>query len=144
MKICEDLLETAQENNLQVTLLPREQTVKIKNDIKSKYLKTDNGSFIWENLRKSVIVSDINGWEKISDYVKQNSCIMFFDGNDEAVIIKNGHELYILIYEMYGFEFYITNSITDYLLCFNHHGCIIGCGNASKWLESIKEKKGLF
>lgn len=140
MKICEDLLKTAQENGLQLTLLPKEQSIKIKNNVKNKYLKTDNGSFIWENLRKSVVVSDINGWAKLANYVKQNSCIMFFDENDEAISIKNGDELYTLIYEMYGFEFYITNNITDYLLCFNHHDCIIGCGEASEWLENLKKR----
>ena len=99
MKICEDLLKTAQENGLQLTLLPKEQSIKIKNNVKNKYLKIDNGSFIWENLRKSVVVSDINGWAKLANYVKQNSCIMFFDENDEAISIKNGDELYTLIYE---------------------------------------------
>lgn len=140
MKICEDLLKTAQENGLQLTLLPKEQSIKIKNNVKNKYLKIDNGSFIWENLKKSVVVSDINGWAKLANYVKQNSCIMFFDENDEAISIKNGDELYTLIYEMYGFEFYITNNITDYLLCFNHHDCIIGCGEASEWLENLKKR----
>ena len=140
MKICEDLLKTAQENGLQLTLLPKEQSIKIKNNVKNKYLKIDNGSFIWENLKKSVVVSDINGWAKLANYVKQNSCIMFFDENDEAISIKNGDELYTLIYEMYGFEFYITNNMTDYLLCFNHHDCIIGCGEASEWLENLKKR----
>lgn len=140
MKICEDLLKTAQENGLQLTLLPKEQSIKIKNNVKNKYLKIDNGSFIWENLRKSVVVSDTNGWTKLANYVKQNSCIMFFDENDEAISIKNGDELYTLIYEMYGFEFYITNNMTDYLLCFNHHDCIIGCGEASEWLENLKKR----
>ena len=65
---------------------------------------------------------------------------MFFDENDEAISIKNGDELYTLIYEMYGFEFYITNNMTDYLLCFNHHDCIIGCGEASEWLENFKKR----
>ena len=140
MKICEDLLKTAQENGLQLTLLPKEQSIKIKNNVKNKYLKIDNGSFIWENLRKSVVVSDTNVWAKLANYVKQNSCIMFFDENDEAISIKNGDELYTLIYEMYGFEFYITNNMTDYLLCFNHHDCIIGCGEASEWLENLKKR----
>ena len=39
MKICEDLLKTAQENGLQLTLLPKEQSIKIKNNVKNKYLK---------------------------------------------------------------------------------------------------------
>lgn len=34
MKICEDLLKTAQENGLQLTLLPKEQSIKIKNNVK--------------------------------------------------------------------------------------------------------------
>lgn len=141
MKICEDLLKTARENNLQLTLLSKEQAIKIKKDIENKYLKADNNrSFMWENLKESIVISDTNGWEKLSDYVKQNSCIILFDESDEAISIRNGNELHTLICEMYGFEFYITNSITDYLLCFNHHDCIVGSGEACEWLESLEDR----
>lgn len=38
---------------------------------------------------------------------------------------------------MFGFEFYITNFETEYVICFNHHDCLLGCGTAKKWVESL-------
>ena len=65
---------------------------------------------------------------------------MFFDDiEDKSIItISNGNELYKLLSEMFGFEFYITNFETDYLGGFNHHDCLFGCGTAKKWIESLK------
>ena len=32
---------------------------------------------------------------------------------------------------------YITNFETDYLLCFNHHDCLLGCGTALTTVPEI-------
>lgn len=67
---------------------------------------------------------------------------MFFDDCDDKNVIKidNGNDLYRILYEMYGFEFYITNYETNYVICFNHHDCLIGCGMARNWIENLKSE----
>ena len=55
-----------------------------------------------------------------------------------VLVINNGKSLYRLLDEMIGFEFFITNFETDYLLCFNHHDCLVGCGAA---LTTVPENR---
>lgn len=65
---------------------------------------------------------------------------MFFNKEDDknAIIINNGTDLGIILAETSGFEFYITNKNVDYIICFNHHDCLSGCGTAKNWIADIK------
>lgn len=51
-------------------------------------------------------------------------------------LIRTGEDLNYLLSETYGFEFYITDKECSYLLCFNHHDILYGCGRAEDgWNE---------
>lgn len=66
--------------------------------------------------------------------------IMFFNKSDDknAFLIPNGTELYKILEDSFGFEFYITNQNHSYLLCFNHHDILYGSGEAKKWVSEIE------
>ena len=66
--------------------------------------------------------------------------IMFFNKSDDknAFLIPNGTELYKILEDSFGFEFYITNQNHSYLLCFNHHDILYGSGEAKKWISEIE------
>ena len=66
--------------------------------------------------------------------------IMFFNKSDDknAFLIPNGTELYKILEDSFGFEFYITNQNHSYLLCFNHHDILYGSGEAKKWVLEIE------
>ena len=65
---------------------------------------------------------------------------MFFNKSDDknAFLIPNGTELYQILEDSFGFEFYITNQNHSYLLCFNHHDILYGSGEAKKWVSEIE------
>ena len=52
--------------------------------------------------------------------------------------IKNGNDLYYLLSETSGFEFYITDFNYSYLICFNHHDILYGCGRAKEWIAGLR------
>ncbi len=52
-------------------------------------------------------------------------------------IISSGDDLNYILSETCGYEFYITNFICSYLICYNHHDVLIGCGQAEKWIEKL-------
>ena len=101
-----------------------------------------NGYWLWENLRDHIELSDSKGWSYIQNYVKSNSCILFFNQDEEKKMFKvsNGKDLQYILSETSGFEFYITDDDCSYLLCFNHHDVLIGCGKAMKWVEGLKNE----
>ena len=48
---------------------------------------------------------------------------MFFNEIDErkSFLLRSGNDLFAILSETYGFEFYVTNRKATYLLAFNHH-----------------------
>lgn len=140
MKISTEIKKVALDNVINIKELSDEQVKKIKNDISRKYIRSQSGVFLWDSFKEAAVIADSNGWKKICIFIGENNCLMFFDDIEDksVIIISNGNELYKLLSEMFGFEFYITNFDTDYLICFNHHDCLLGCGTARKWIESLK------
>ena len=140
MKISAEIRKVANTYNIPIKFLTLEQTEKIKKNIYQKYTQKDKSIFLWESFVDFSMVNDKEGWIQITDFVENEKCLMFFDDCEDRSIIEinGGKDLYKLLFEMYGFEFYITNSITEYLICFNHHDCLMGCGTAKKWVTTLQ------
>ena len=68
---------------------------------------------------------------------------MFFNKCDDehAFLIANGVELQTILGESFGFEFYITDKDQSYVICFNHHEVLYGCGAAREWVEELAKFK---
>lgn len=141
MKVSTEIKKVAEANNIPMEILELEQMQKIKSSICQKYISKSKSSFLWDKFINSSVVNNKDGWELIADFVGQEKCLMFFDDcEDRSVIaINEGEDLHKLLYETYGFEFYITNYATEYLICFNHHDCLIGCGTAKNWVDTLKK-----
>lgn len=141
MKISAEIKKISLVNGIVVEKLSNEEIKKIKNDITRKYIHSHPKPFLWDQLKEAAVKEDCDGWQKICDFVGNSKCLMFFDDIEDksVLVINNGKSLYKLLDEMFGFEFYITNFETNYLLCFNHHDCLLGCGTAKKWVESLNE-----
>lgn len=139
MKISAEIGVIATSNNILVERLSDEYAKVIRKKIVEKYLDSQPRAFLWETFKEAAVIEDCNGWKKLCDFVGDNRCIMFFDdGEDDAMLVINdGNALYKLLSEMFGFEFYITNFKTNYVLCFNHHDCLVGCGTAAEWIKPL-------
>jgi hypothetical protein len=63
---------------------------------------------------------------------------LFFDLSEaiEMFHVPSGASLDQLLHNTYGFEFYVTDRDGTYLIGFNHHDVLIGCGTAGKWLTA--------
>ena len=69
----------------------------------------------------------------------KSKCVLFFNKSDEKsmFLINSGNDLDFILSETYGFEFYVTDLDCSYLLCFNHHDILYGCGAAYDWVKHI-------
>jgi hypothetical protein len=63
--------------------------------------------------------------------------VLLFDLSNEAEMfqVPSGTALHDLLYNTFGFVFYVTDSEATYLICFNDHDFLIGCGSARRWIE---------
>ena len=141
MKIGIDIEKTAKSNAIYIERLCEKRAEIIKRNITKKYLDTYSEIFLWARFKSFAVKQREDGWQKLCDFVGNKSCLMFFDDMDDksVFVLKNGQDLYTLLCEMYGFDFYITDIETEYLLCFNDHDGLLGCGKAKKWVESLDE-----
>ena len=113
--------------------------------ILKKYIDINKkGVWLWEKFVHYEAVNDDMGWSYIKDFVKDNECIMFFnqEQEQEMFLIQSGEDLNYILSVTFGFEFYITNKQCSYLLCFNHHNILYGCGIAEKWMIKLKSAIG--
>ncbi len=140
--IKEEILEFIAKNQISIEEVNRNTSLIIRKTIKELYVdENKKGLCLWEKLNKSDSLTDEEGWSYIKEFVSQSVCIMFFNEFDEKTMfkIKNGADLYYLLSETSGYEFYITDLNCSYLICFNHHDILYGCGNAVNWIYGRKK-----
>ncbi len=138
--IKEQILSAANTLNVIVYGIAILETEKLISGVREKYCGVDNTTYIWENLINEVAVNNKDAWLWVGDFIGDSEIIMFFNPSDEreAFTINKGSDVVSILSETYGFEFYLTNINFDYLLCFNHHDVLIGCGSAVEWLNKYK------
>ena len=141
MSISIEIKKVAEKNHVFLEILRYEQSKAVREMVYCKYANQNDSSFLWEMLFDISVCNSSNAWRLIGDFIGAKKCLMFFDEDeDESVIaINNGSDLYKILCETYGYEFYITEFTTNYLLCFNHHDCLLGCGVAKDWVNTLKE-----
>lgn len=141
-KISNNIYDAIKNNDISIEELSYSICSNIRKDIYIKYVdESKNYRLLWEKLSECEFLKDSDGWSYIKDFVNDDELIMFFNEDDENKMfrIKNGEELYFILSETYGYEFYITNINTTYLICFNHHDILCGCGEAKQWVKSLKK-----
>ena len=141
-KICNDILNAAN-NKLSIDVVADSTCKTILDTVARLYVDTKKpGLWLWENLSDHEELSDSNGWSLIPDFVSDNSCIMFFNQDEETkmFMVSNDKNLQYILSETCGYVFYVTNLQCFYLLCFYHHDVIFGCGNAEEWVKGLKNE----
>lgn len=140
-KISTHICNELRDSKIMVKKLEMNERGEILDSIIKKYIDINQkGIWLWEKfIHYEALKSDM-AWSYIKDFVKDNECIMFFDPEEEKemFLIQSGNDLNYILSETYGFVFYITNKQCSYLLCFNDHNILYGCGNAENWIHELR------
>jgi hypothetical protein len=137
-----EINELVENNPIEIEEIENSICLKIRKIISELYAdEKKKGLWLWEKLSHYDSISDKDGWSYIKEFVSDNDCILFFNEFDEINMykIKNGNDLYFLLSETSGFEFYITDLSCSYLICFSHHDILYGCGTAIDWIVGLKK-----
>lgn len=78
-----------------------------------------------------------DGWSLITNYFKQDKCVLILPQHRVFLYFQSGEDLFKLLSEAPGFEFYVCNQNSTSLLCFNDHDYVIGWGDAASWVHSL-------
>ena len=140
--IIKEIMKQSNCHNINIDILNEDNYNILINEIKFKYIKESYaGNYFWQSLIGYKVIQDDNGWRSIEEFIKDNECILFFNEIDKKIAIKfkSGYDLVKLLEETWGFVFYVTDNMSRYLICFNDHDCLYGCGSAHDWIEKLKK-----
>lgn len=138
--ISNNIMQAIQGTEITIESVPVESAISILSAIEKKYVDSSRKSrCLWDRFADYAYVNDSDSWKKIKDFINDKSCIMFFNEDDDKRMYKilNGEDLNYILSETFGFEFYITNEITSFVICFNDHDILYGVGDAKQWIETI-------
>lgn len=134
--IKDEILRTIKENKLnEISFLSSHEWINMYDDIASKY--SNKNLFyhaLWERLNHSVSCKDEHGWEAIPKLIRDSDCILFIVAEKFGMRLPDCNMLDTILRDTFGFVFYVTKPTTDYLICFNDHDFVIGCGKAETWV----------
>jgi hypothetical protein len=138
--IKEQIISAVGELNINIQEIQVSDIENIVSQVTDKFAGESNVIPLWENLKDHISVNNKDAWLWIGELIGDTQTIMFFNTSDEkaAFAFNKGDDVVSVLSETYGFEFYLTNRTTEYLLCFNHHDVLIACGNATNWLKKYK------
>ena len=140
-KISNHICKELEGSKVIIERLELNEKEKILSLVLKKYVDFNKkGIWLWEKFIHHEALNDNMAWNYIKDFVKDKECVIFFNQQEdkEMFLIHSGEDLNYILSETFGFEFYITNQQASYLLCFNHHNILYGCGSAEKWINNLK------
>lgn len=141
-RIRDEIKKAIEGTSIKVEKLKSEECEEIREKIIALYCKNSfNNSHIWENFQEYHFISNENAWRYLKGFVQNRECILFYNECDEKMMfrIKSGRDLEYIIEETFGDDVYVTDEECSYLLCFNDHDILYGCGSASVWIEKLKQ-----
>ncbi len=143
--VANEILEEVKNIQCPIEELDGQKSEKIRNDVKKKYVHPSYREIHWENFVQDLEYSfkDENGWYVIQNFPYTKPVLMFFNERESKFMFRfnNLRDVSKVYGETFGYEFYLTNEDSDFLICFNHHDYLIGLGKAYEWVQKAHLKK---
>lgn len=93
---------------------------------------------LWERLHESQGLHDPNAWRRLPDFVRAPSLLLVHHSQGRCGYrFEIPADLPLVLADCPSFEFYVTDGQGEYLLAFNHHDVLVGCGHAAAWVSSL-------
>lgn len=141
LRLADEITSADRAHSLGVRPLSVEERDALRDRVRGRY--GGGTGRMWERLSECASMQDSDGWRWISRFVGSRPCILLFDADEEVEMfeVPSGEALERLLEATTGFEFYVTDVGAAYLLCFNHHDVLLGCGSARGWLEALSRDR---
>ncbi len=96
----------------------------------------------WNHLRDYVAVQHPDSWRWIAEFVPAEPVYFLFDAQDERAVyqLPSGRSVVEVLDECPGFEFYVADENTTYLLAHNDHDYLFGAGTAAPWVATLEPR----
>jgi hypothetical protein len=135
--VLREMTEAAHSVAVRVSVLLPDNAEVWRNRVAEKYAERPC-PLLWECLKDRLSVQNREAWQWIGEYLGNQPTMLIFDQWREpaGLFFENGAEIVLVLQEWLRRDFYLTNTTTSYLLCYNHHDYLIACGDAKAWLRT--------
>jgi hypothetical protein len=139
MWIRDDITEAVRRVEANAVELSSEEARATAEKVESRFAKPGAGP-LWERLQGCEGMQGSDVWRRIPDFVGGPALLLVEDAQGRCGFRFNiSSDLHRVLAGCPGFDFYVTDDCAQYLLSFNHHDVLIGCGDAASWVRSLND-----
>jgi hypothetical protein len=136
-----EIVRASQEASVPIEVLSEAQAQHVRNELCARYCEEPARGFGRNNLRDYASLHHPESFLWAADFLQENPGYLLYDSSHPmdryAIKIPSGHALRSIIEECFGFQFYVTDEQFAFLLCSTDDDCLLGCGRARAWIESL-------
>lgn len=79
-------------------------------------------------------------WTWLAEFVDDGPVLLLLqkDLDPVCLLVPRGRDIGRLLAETFHFVFYITRDDLSFLLAYDDHDCLIGCGSAVEWIRELR------
>lgn len=132
-----EIITVCAEFNINYRILGDEESKHIIFELKNKFYKGNQAANLWVK-NESIYTIFYNSWILL-EFLDIEDVVVFFDHRyDENMIrFNNSKDLFKVIRESICYDFFITNSRSDFLISYNDHDVFSVSGSVSEWLIEL-------
>jgi hypothetical protein len=129
------ILTAAAQQGIAVVELTEDQREGLLSSIRTRFTTRMQIGSMWEGMRDAYGVQDADSWQWVGEFVADRTSILLFEEFQCAFQVSSGTDLVYLIGQTFNVEFYVTDLSVSFVLCYNHHDCLLAVGDAAEWLR---------
>ena len=120
--------------------LKAEEALSVERRAEVSFARPGHGP-LWERLLNDEGFHDENAWRSIGEFAAGPATLFVRDAQGLCAFrFEDGRDLVTTIGSCPGFEFYVVDDSSHFLLSFNGHDVLIGCGSATEWVRNLRQK----
>jgi hypothetical protein len=140
--IANELRSTIARVGIRAEELSPAQLRSIRDEVGDRFIEPAVEGPLWERIRDDVSVRNPDAWQWVSSVPLSGHAILFFEEHDEPAgfVFDSGVDVVSVLAESTGFEFYLTDDASSFLITFNHHDYLSAAGGAADWLSGLLQR----
>lgn len=136
--IADDFIAEAKKQGIFCVEMTKLDAISFRSSCEEKFFSRGDTP-LWSRI--SSLNSSLHLPEKryvISNFINKDIVVFFEYEVDATVFLLNDfHGLSLIIEELFGFVFYVSNIEMDFVVCWNDHEYLIGGGEAKVWVDDL-------
>lgn len=140
MWIRDEIADVALRLNIHAAELPASHAVELEGRAERVFARAGSGP-LWERVIRCESFRHPMAWKRIDEFVREPSTLFVRDAQGLCAFRFDGpNGIVATIESCSGFVFYVVDDANSYMLSFNDHDVLIGCGAAADWVRELRSR----